>query len=198
MFSNEIFFKCYVYVYGKYYKSPNYRINSVKKLSYETKLNNFRKKLTRYYNVGALGEKWVFSYITYQFHRLSQSNIMRFTNGQGGGRIIFDDMIRIKSLETYIESYQNNPHTSYFHLKFNKQHRLLESEILSQDTSLFYEVERGHRLLDIERKRFLNTDDGLIHCLDQGLKYDQKSNICKQCNFKETCSLLFREQLLKK
>lgn len=197
MFSNDFFFKCYVYVYRKYYNSSSYTIGGVKKIQFEVKLNNFRKKLSRYYNVGALGEIWAFSYITYQFHRLSQANIMRFTNGQGGGRIIFDDMIRIKSLEMYVETYSNNPHAAYFHLKFNKQHRLIESEILSQDTSLFYEVKRGKRLHDIERKRFLNTDDGLSHCVSQGFSYDKESSICGLCEFKEMCSLLSRERLLK-
>lgn len=188
MFSNEFFFKCYIYIYRKYYSSPNYNITGVKKLTYETKLNNFRKKLAQYYNVNALGEKWIFLYCTYQFHRLSTANIMRFTNGQGGGKIVFDDMIRAKSLERYLDG-SNSHHKNYFHLKFNNKYKLLESDILTQDTQAFYEVDRGRRLHDIERNRFLNTVDGLSHCIDQGLNYDKRSDICKKCEYKKQCKI---------
>jgi len=179
------FLKSYEYIYRKYYNLHKYNISKKSKLLYLGKLKGFKKRISKHYNLQSLGQKWIFDFCVFQFKRLENANIMRFTDGNGGGRIIFDDITRTKSMEMYLLNIQNE-HYSYFQRQFCERYNIIFNECF-QPTQPEQIIDKGSRLLDIERNRFLNTIDGFIHCKEQVLSYNEQSTICSKCNFKNKC-----------
>lgn len=184
---NELFFKYYTYIYSVFYNSPNYKINTKNIKLYTSRLEGFKKRLSKKININSIGKQWVFDYCTYQFYRLENAEFKRTFNGYNTGRIIFDDLTRTKSMEMFLESY-NNIHSKYFQEKFCFKYNLylqnIDKEIVKASK---IDNEQNNRLKDIERKRFLNTENGLDYCIEQQLIFDNQSVICNQCKFKQEC-----------
>lgn len=186
--ADEIFFTYYQYFYSRFYGNKKYKMNKKLLPKYSKKLDALRKDISQFYNLEVLSNDWLFKYFTFTFERLSKLPIYRMGGDLGEGRIIFDDITRHKSLELFLNR------NIYFddsqqYLNFWKQYDIKKYELINLIASRNVDeiISKKIRLQDIERNRFLNTDDGFQHCMDQVLLYDEESNVCKLCTFKKIC-----------
>jgi len=117
------------------------------------------------------GEEWLFDYFCFQFGRYYTMNT-RF----GKGKIMLNWVIGKKSLDYYKNA---SDEEKYYGREVKRKFSLKNPLIEVHTTKLTH--------LDIERKRFYNTDLGLLHCRELDL-YEEKNKYCIMCKNKNYCN----------
>ena len=95
-----------------------------------------------------------------------------------------------------VYSIRSSTFTRYLHLLLDK----CENEKLEQGLTIFcekYKIQKEEQIQhnkeqflefrEYEKKRFYNTDEGFINCLELGLKFSFKSLNCIVCNYRNKC-----------
>lgn len=125
-------------------------------------------------------EDWLFDYFGFQFQVRSTQNINpNFMFGKV--KVMLGWIIGPKALSTYLKAsdeqkYYGREYIINRKIKNPKQERFIPFE--NVELKDYY---------DRERRRFLNTDLGLVHCKDLGLSYDKRSKYCVTCKNKKLC-----------
>lgn len=130
-------------------------------------IENFEKKLKISY-----GSDWLFNYFCYQFSRYSTLKT-RF----GKGIVMLGWVVGDQALNKYKKASEEE---RYYGEKFKADYNL--SNILEKPLVIRISTE----YLDRERKRFYNTERGLLHCTENSL-FDKKNSNCMFCKNKQEC-----------
>lgn len=122
----------------------------------------------------------LWEYFQYQFNYWHDKNT-RF----GKGNIMFDWVIGKKAFDRYNEAVENK--SIFYSTDIIDKYLLKKDEVLEivdfESNSFLFELD------EVERKRYLNTDYGLFHCLSLTNGYTEKSEHCKVCINKFECKL---------
>lgn len=163
----------YELFYRDFTGNKKYKFNYDKKNL--TTVNNFVGKLNYNHN-----EDWLFDYFGFQFQiRSTQAINPNFMFGRV--KVLLNWIIGSKALNTYLKAsdeqkYYGREYVINRGIKNPKQEQFIPFE--KHETKDYYER---------ERRRFLNTDLGFIHCRDLGLSYDKLSKYCVTCKNKKLC-----------
>lgn len=138
-------------------------------------LDSFLKQLSKTYDVGSLGSWFAWNYVAFQFE------YYRTLKTKMDGKYPANWIFGKKAVERWLN---RDMETWSFHV----QNFLYEAEIDPPED--FCEV-TSTDMFEVERKRYLNTDTGLAHCL-QFARPSSKSPSCIICRNKKDCWLLWK------
>lgn len=129
----------------------------------------------------SIGKHWLFDYFCFQFEYWRTKNIKY---KKGGGIIELSWVIGDKAIlrwKNRVKDYQ------YFYktglLKYSS---LTKGEYFSLFEQEKREVLNKKNIIDLERERFFNKDNGFLHCF-QFAYYNSNSKLCKICKFRSKC-----------
>lgn len=145
-------------------------------------VNKFVESLDHRY-----GDDWLFEYFGFQFQiRSTQETKIDFMFGKV--KIMLSWIIGPKALNNYLKSSDGQKFygRDYIRKKGIKNPRKV-------DQYLSFENSEMKDYFNRERRRFINTDLGLVHCKDLKLSYDIKSKYCLICKHKKICTGLVIE-----
>ena len=157
--------RLFEYLYQQTSGSPYFKFKSTER---ENKMiDNFVYLLPENY-----GDVWLFDFMTFQFSRYYDQNT-RF----GRGKVMLGWVIGKKALAAFRTATEEQ---FYYVMKFKEICRV--KNILLTPTK----VEFSSNYKNDERKRFFNTDRGLLHCTEMNL-FEEKNKICVICKNRNFC-----------
>jgi len=145
-------------------------------------INSFISKLDHKY-----GTDWLFDYFGFQFQLRSTQDINpNFMFGKV--KIMLSWVIGSKAFNYYLQASDEQKFygRDYVRKRGIKNH-------FKEDTYFRFDSIDLKSYHDRERRRFLNTDLGFIHCNDLKLSFDNKSKYCLICKNKKLCIRLGAE-----
>ena len=137
-------------------------------------VNSFIKRLDHRHDTG-----WLFDYFGFNFQIRSTQDINPELMG-GDVKIMLSWVIGQKVFNFYLKA---SDEQKFWGREYVRK-RGLKNPLISQ--MLHIENSEIKSYKDRERKRFFNTDLGLIHCNELEL-YDSKSKFCLTCKNKKVC-----------
>ena len=153
----------------------------------EVKIDNFIKNIGKYYNINSIGIDFLVRYFLFQFYYWKDKNTNR--------KIQIEWVIGKKALERFLRNGFNEKFEFFIH----KENDIDFSEIYHKFAVTKYQPdfnEESERER-MEKKRFFNTEAGLVNCLENTSLYNPKSDICNQCNFVGDCKELLKQNYYK-
>lgn len=140
----------------------------------KNEIKSFQKLLSKKYDIKTLGDWFCWNYVAFQFEYYS--GLRTKMKGKYPANWIFGK----KALDRWENKNEN---WQYFVQKFLSEFEItLPVEYYQDDVDGMFEQ---------ERKRFFNTDRGLLHCL-QFARYSEKSVSCLICKNKKDCKELWK------
>ena len=140
----------------------------------KTEITGFEKLLAKQQDLEPLGEWFCWNYVAFQFEYYA--GLKTQMNGRYPANWIFGK----KALERWNSRGEN---WQYFVQKFLTDHDI--------QLPIQYHQENLETWFEEQRRKFLNTDRGLYHCL-QFARYSAKSATCLICNNKKDCKELWK------
>lgn len=139
-------------------------------------VNKFAERLDYRY-----GDDWLFEYFGFHFQLRSTQDINpNFMFGKV--KMMLSWVVGPKAFSTFI----NASDEQKFYGRDYIRKRGIKNPFRSE-TYFKFESEDIKDYSNRERRRFINTDLGFIHCKDIGLSYDSKSKYCLICKNKRLC-----------
>lgn len=178
--------KLFEYFTSKILYNPEYKFSphSREKVA----IKNFAHFLEEKYGKFSIGPYWLFQYFTFQFNYWKDKKTRQ---GEGLAQIAW--IIGNKALERW-----ENKTNDYWYfclvglLNINQNIKLSEIKVLINDREeLKNYIELVHSE-EIEKKRYLNTDKGQVHCIQNTDLYNHKSEHCQNCKINPICKELLR------
>ena len=171
----------YEYFYQKIYNLPKYSYNDSKINSkyIESFLNIIDKK----YKLPCIGKEFLINYFLFQFDYWSQLTLKSYNQTINPQYIIGK-----KAFQRWSDrdsSYDWQLESLGIIKKYKISLRDLKSLLNTQNVE-------DNNFEDKERKRFLNTERGFIHCIERTTLYNKRSSVCLFCNFKSDCEKLLK------
>jgi hypothetical protein len=171
-------FKLYQYFQRKIKKNELYVFKPTQKDI--TSLNNFLKYLESKIEISSLGERYFFEFVSSQFKFFSE-----LKKSRAGDSIYFNFIFNKKSVDRYLNRKDSSDY--YLSLFLNKYHCSLENV-----SNVYYK----RNLLDFsyeeEIKESKNGKERLLNCINFTTLYNQKSEICKGCEYIEECKSILK------
>lgn len=162
----------YEHIYSYYSGQRIYELKLTEKVS--KIIDSFNKELKKHY-FGSVDEEFLFNFTVYQF-RYYEDKQTRF----GKGRVQLNWILGKKA----IERWQNKPKKwLYFNDLFVSRYN-----IPAIHKKVKNDIKKTTYVNSIERKRFFNTEMGLVHCTQLKL-FDRFSKECLICKHKEICNI---------
>ncbi len=154
----------YEYIYGEFSGNKDFIL---KMTSRNNKIiENFVSSLPSNY-----GDNWLFNFFCFQFSKYYDKKT-RF----GVGKIMLNWILSVKAVKYFNDAPDEEKYWGeVFKSKFKLVNPLLKRGVFDKS------------YLDLERKRFYNTDLGLLHCIDLGL-YDKMNKNCIFCKNRKICN----------
>lgn len=164
-----------------------------------TSVYNFSKYLkekhSEYNNLN-----WIFDYFNYQFTYWDWWQTQKEKNGESV-KIMANWVLGQKALKRFWSKTQKDTyfyHSSFF-VKYKIQKKdlfdLLEQKNLFSDDVVEDEVKILNPLNSQEeevKKKYLNTKNGLINCIEFTTLFKFTSPICEECIWKEKCKIILK------
>jgi hypothetical protein len=175
MIGSEDIIWFYESFYQKKYGNVKYKFTPSEKASQE--IEQFLSVLEKRHKLITLGNSYLSRYFTFQFKRLEGQVFKRFSSKDKSGKIQIYDVIGKKAI-----SYWESRDTEFDFIIERKISRLY-----TIDNSQYNKAE------DIEKKRFYNTDKGLVNCIEKTSLFNHRSSICILCTHKIDCKILLKE-----
>jgi len=145
--------------------------------STQKNIASFIKKIENIQGKKTIGINFLFNYFSFQFYYYTQPGTLKSKRFLKLGHIINDKAVERwknktdKQVNDAIEwSAKNKIYIDDFKVGLD----------YTKKPDLFY-------IEEIERKRFFNTEIGLVHCLQLTSGYTEKSETCLKCNFSIEC-----------
>lgn len=145
---------------------------SLKDSSFKVYLDGFIDILDEKVGLPSIGTSYIRDYFIFQFNYWIDKNT-RF-----GSTIMPNWILGKAAFQRWMDK---NEHWKYFNSLFIKKYRIIFDRNFTRVD--LEDVE------ELERKRFHNQDEGLIHCRDFS-SYNKYSTYCKTCRFRRDCYLL--------
>jgi hypothetical protein len=144
-------------------------------------VDSFFKLLQKKHNLDQLDVNWFFNYFLITFSFYFNKDL------KGGNKIYLNWIFSKKSYEKYININREQ-------LYYAQQFKIIKNIRLS-DFIKSYKIDNIGltEREEIERKRFLNTKEGLFNCIESTTLYHNKSLTCISCNNKVECKQTLKE-----
>lgn len=179
----------YEYFYKKkYQKTEDYKY--IPSLKAEIEISNFICALDDKYKTVTLGSFFLNSYFIFQFQRVDEIVLERYStkkNGkvEKGGIAQIYDIINKQALQRW------------FRRNIAFDFLILQSPILTKYNIRLLDLNNKPKEVndltivdELERKRFLNTDRGILNCVERTSLFHPRSVNCLFCNSKKDCQLI--------
>lgn len=161
----------YELFYGRVsgYKSYEFRFTE----QYKKMVDTFLKLIDNEYGLNSISYNFWFDYFSYAFQQRGEQKT-RF----GKGDVKFNWVIGKKQLEYWKQ--RDVEHYKYFSDLFCDKYDIKKQDVKQDKKQLQDYFER-------EKRRFYNTLEGLLNCMELGLNFDVKSMNCVMCNNRNNC-----------
>ena len=162
----------YELYYSKKYGNSSYKFKPTPKA--DLLIDKFITYLDNKYNLVCLGQHFITKYFNFQFLRVKDQQFKRFASKNVAGRVQIYDIVGAKAIEYW-------------------EKRNIEFDFLI-DPYIQVEIElpEVHISEEIEKKRFYNTERGMVNCLEKTSLYNHKSQLCLLCKKKISCKKLLK------
>lgn len=142
-------------------------------------IESFIKLLHKKYSLFSVGPDFLIDYFTFQFNYWSQLDT-RFDN-----KVMFNWVVGKKAIERWDDKHKS---WSYFLTDFIKD-KGIDREVLFNKIAKKTDISLMETS-EVERRRFYNTDRGLLHCIETTPLYNSRSKLCILCKHKNDCKQL--------
>jgi len=176
--NRNILIDSYKFFASQLYQPNTYLLESKSEEIADKLIQEFGKK----YHLSALGEDFLWSYLIYQFTRWDGVILQSFDK-----KIKFSFIFGKKAYENYL----NRDSEQDWRYLNNKLTSLLSKKDFLKIISKQKEVETFNSE-SIYRRRFLNKEDGLSHCLLYTSLFNPLDPCCQICNATKDCTELLR------
>lgn len=192
MRESNILFKKFCDVYEDLYKQISLNNDYVLNLSKidSIMLNNFIIKISKITNVNSINIDYVCEYCEFQYnywHQLKTQHKIQMS-------WIFGD----KAFKRWIEYKDKIKQKKFFKYKTKLKVDInfsIKNKIVKNIN--FDEIRKGFLIIkeheEIEKRRFFNSDKGLIWCTNETTLYNHKSSLCLTCKNKEDCKVILKD-----
>lgn len=177
----------YEYFYQRKYQSPKYKFKPTSQAL--SKINEFIQLLDEKYDLHTLGSNFLINYFVFQFNRVHDQVFKRFAGKDVGGKVQIYDIIGKKAFQYWTER-----DTQFDFILQNSANSKIKISI-AEIKSLLEEQESRPSILtseEIEKKRFHNTDRGLVNCIQSTSLFNHQSYYCRMCSFKSVCKNILK------
>lgn len=131
---------------------------------------SFLSKLYKHFGQQTIGPQFLWTFLTYNMDCLFGRKT------QFGSMVMLNWILSEKSIERWEK--RNTENGDYFISKFLVDHCI--------ERSVYYDKIDLEDIEELERERYFNTDLGFITCQSLA-SYNELSENCQKCNFKEEC-----------
>jgi hypothetical protein len=160
------------YYEGIYRNATNMNIDVFRNPKNRKLVSNLLERLNNLYP--SIDGKFLFDFIILQFNHYEN-----FILARGKNRLQLSWLVGDKAIERWKNKSEN---WNYFNREFCKKYRIKAPEKKYQVN------EEGRKeFRSRERKRFYNTERGLIHCMELEL-FESLNSQCLECNYKNICN----------
>jgi len=166
----ELIKEVYEYIYSIISSNPDFEI--VLNKQNKSVLESFTQQIEQEYK-GSIDENFIQAFILYQFLYYDDKKTRL-----GRGRVYLNWILGKKAIERWKNK---NEYWFYFTEEYRKR---LDIPIVVEKQVVDYEKVELHK--QRERKRFLGTPQGFLHCHELVL-FDKYSKECLSCKFKNNC-----------
>lgn len=170
----------YSYFYSKKYSDPKYRFNRTK--TTESVCNSFLKIIDKAYSLHSVGEGFLWEYFLFQFqywHDLTLQN--QFTD-----KVAIAFIVGKKAFQRW------HLRDTDYDWQIDTYPIIKEYGVDKKDV---FKKQEHHATNDYSkhiRKLYLNTEKGLVTCIDLTTLYDPMDLSCIKCNSRKECKELLR------
>lgn len=166
--------------YSKRYGNSSYKFIPTDRA--DKSISKFLDKAHKRYKLETIGIKFLTRYFTFQFDRLNETiKIKRYAGkSEMGGKIQIYDIIGDRPLKLFINRNRS------FDYKLERKSSFSGTLVVDHNLTSTSTSE------ELEKKRFLNTDRGLINCLEKTTLFYHKSVNCMLCTHKNDCKKLLK------
>lgn len=165
----------YEYFYSHKYGNSSYKFKPTEK-AVEV-IEKFLHYLDLKYKLVCLGKDFLTRYYTFQFKRVEGQVFKRFSSKDKAGKVQIYDIVGKKAIEYWENRDVKFDFTINMPINIDRKIDYLSISISEE----------------IEKKRFYNTDRGILNCLEKTSLFDHKSVICVLCSFKNNCKKLLEQ-----
>lgn len=179
----ESIVKGYTYFFNKIINS-HYSNLDLKRPREDKLIENFLKRANQRYRY-SIGVNWLFDYLSFQFEYWQGLETHRNVSPTWiFGKKAFERFENRK--DSYQYFYEKNILEPYFISKIDFVNLFSEDEEPNAKTN---------KVEEIEKERFLNTQRGFIHCIQNTTMYNHYSSNCIKCVFKSDCKSILRQKM---
>lgn len=177
--------KAYQYFYGAVLHYPSYTFKPNSRQ--QAMIVKFLALLDKSYKINTLGTDFLFRYFAFQFQcREEQST--RFE-----GRVMLNWTIGPKALERWKKK---DPSYYFFCTEgILKRYEIGLKKVFPDTQEKKFYLTGLTFSEEIEKRRFLNTNDGFANCIDNTTLYNKESPVCEKCQFATECKALLIQVL---
>ena len=138
------------------------------------------------YNTTQTGENFLIKYFRFQFSRYAGVRTPKGTNSVMIGWLIGKKAIAAWEARDinkhYVVNYKIN---KQFQLSLNTALQSLKKVNVTIKTNKF--LNDTHEYEEVEKRKYLNTEEGYIYCLQFTTLYNPNSKNCSNCRFSDNC-----------
>lgn len=167
----------YEFFYIKKYGNKSYKFSPTTKAN--ESVQKFLEILNNRYNLESVGPKFLSMYYSFHYKRLDGMVIKRFSSKDVSGRFQIYDFIGAKSFNYWLKRDKNFDY-------------LLDQSVPVKQPFQFTGEIKIIKSEEIEKKRFFNSDRGVLNCIEKTTLYNHKSSNCTLCSFKTNCKEILR------
>ncbi len=158
-------------LYESIYKKINHKIPKIGKIQLKA-IRNFYDFINSQFFVG---EQWWFDYFCFQFEYFCEKDTQF-----GKGKILPNWVFGKQAYERWVN--RDDEFWVYWVDKFIEKYKIERPKIEVGVSRKSIEIFREN-----ERKRFFNSDYGLLHCKTNNL-FNLESKLCRICKFNSICN----------
>lgn len=189
-FQNQ--YKVFTFKFVEFYiqrllKNPYYKYKSTK--IDESCFENFLIWCDEQYDLTSLGRDFLEKYVEYQFdywYALVRKKITDKNYNSVRFSWIFGD----KARQRWVKFQKDPKRISQYWLKIRQQRDIQFSDFVFQTN---VKVLKIHPTDELERGRYLNTEAGLLWCIDNTDLFHPLSQCCAECIYQSNCKKLLVE-----
>ncbi len=184
----------YESLYRSRYNSPQYKFKPTEKALQQ--IDKFIKEADLFYSLHSIGTNFIITYFLFQFNRVSEQTINRFSSRDSKGVITAVGKIQIYDIvggKAFLYYRQRDHkfdfviHQSPFIEKYGISTTYLKNLITKKikEKSL-------NKAEELSKKRFFGTVKGTSNCIDTTTLFNHLSPSCAMCFFKGPCKQLLQ------
>jgi hypothetical protein len=180
MIGNKDIIIYYESFYKKKYGNNSYKFKPTPQA--EKEIEKYLSFFDSRYKLISLGSDFLFRYFSFQFKRVDGLVLKRFSSKDKSGKIQIYDIIGRKAIEYWL--------TRDINFDFIIENSVIVSKKLIPTENTITATSRSE---EIEKKRFFNTDRGILNCIEKTTLYNNKSSNCLLCNHKKSCKVILEK-----